>query len=135
MQVSATIQLKDDRHGLRELRLRSSSREGLHRKIDDCSAQMGSLEDNTSGGSYAYRASKAALNAGTRSSFALHAHFLCSPCFMLKPARCTPTSIGNPLMGASVRSCSDKVSFNGPGRRGDYSRPAAPRSDCSLLLS
>ena len=29
--------------------------------------QMGSMEDNTSGGSYAYRASKAALNAVTKS--------------------------------------------------------------------
>ena len=29
------------------------------------SLQMGSLADNTSGGTYAYRASKAALNAGT----------------------------------------------------------------------
>ena len=28
---------------------------------------MGSMEDNTSGGSYAYRASKAALNAVTKS--------------------------------------------------------------------
>lgn len=31
------------------------------------SLQMGSMEDNTSGGSYAYRASKAALNAVTKS--------------------------------------------------------------------
>ena len=29
--------------------------------------QMGSMEDNSSGGSYAYRASKAALNAVTKS--------------------------------------------------------------------
>ena len=29
--------------------------------------QMGSMKDNTSGGSYAYRASKAALNAVTKS--------------------------------------------------------------------
>lgn len=29
--------------------------------------QMGSMQDNTSGGSYAYRASKAALNAVTKS--------------------------------------------------------------------
>lgn len=32
-----------------------------------CAAQMGSLEDNGSGGSYAYRASKAAVNQVTKS--------------------------------------------------------------------
>ena len=35
--------------------------------ILNVSTQMGSIDDNTSGGSYAYRMSKAALNMGTRS--------------------------------------------------------------------
>src|SRR5690554_2471265 len=36
-------------------------------KIVNLSSKMGSIEENTSGGSYAYRASKAALNMVTRS--------------------------------------------------------------------
>lgn len=36
----------------------------LHSLFDCVHLQMGSMSDNTSGGTYAYRASKAALNAG-----------------------------------------------------------------------
>lgn len=42
-------------------------RAGGRRVIANISTQMGSIGDNTSGGSYAYRASKAALNMVTRS--------------------------------------------------------------------
>lgn len=40
---------------------------GNARKIMNVSSKMGSIEDNGSGGSYAYRMSKAALNMATRS--------------------------------------------------------------------
>jgi NAD(P)-dependent dehydrogenase (short-subunit alcohol dehydrogenase family) len=42
-------------------------REGSEAKIVNVSSQMGSIADNSSGGAYAYRASKAALNMLTRS--------------------------------------------------------------------
>jgi NAD(P)-dependent dehydrogenase (short-subunit alcohol dehydrogenase family) len=45
-----------------------SLRRASTRKVVNVSTQMGSIEDNTSGGSYAYRASKAALNMVTRSA-------------------------------------------------------------------
>lgn len=40
---------------------------GQRRVIANMSSKMGSIDDNTSGGSYAYRASKAALNIVTKS--------------------------------------------------------------------
>ncbi len=40
---------------------------GQRRVIANISSKMGSIDDNTSGGSYAYRASKAALNIVTKS--------------------------------------------------------------------
>ena len=42
-------------------------RAGERRLVANMTSRMGSIEDNTSGGSYAYRASKAALNIITRS--------------------------------------------------------------------
>lgn len=42
-------------------------REGDRRVIANITSRMGSIADNTSGGSYEYRASKAALNMATRS--------------------------------------------------------------------
>ena len=42
-------------------------RRGKAKKIVNISSKMGSIADNTGGGSYAYRMSKAALNMGTRS--------------------------------------------------------------------
>lgn len=42
-------------------------RQGKTRKIANITSQMGSIEDNTSGGSYAYRMSKAALNMANKS--------------------------------------------------------------------
>ncbi|KAI9721820.1 MAG: hypothetical protein M1812_002156 [Candelaria pacifica] len=39
----------------------------LHPRIGNMSSRVGSIEDNTSGGSYAYRASKAALNSVSKS--------------------------------------------------------------------
>ena len=42
-------------------------RAGARKCVVGMSSKMGSIEDNTSGGSYAYRASKAALNAITKS--------------------------------------------------------------------
>jgi NAD(P)-dependent dehydrogenase (short-subunit alcohol dehydrogenase family) len=44
-----------------------SLREGSEAKIVNVSSQMGSIADNSSGGAYAYRGSKAALNMLTRS--------------------------------------------------------------------
>lgn len=44
-----------------------SLRRGSDRLIVSLTSRMGSIRDNTSGGSYAYRASKAALNMVTRS--------------------------------------------------------------------
>ena len=44
-----------------------SLRQGSDRLIVSLTSRMGSIQDNTSGGSYAYRASKAALNMVTRS--------------------------------------------------------------------
>lgn len=41
-------------------------RRGSDRKIAHVTSLMGSIADNTSGGSYAYRMSKAALNQGTK---------------------------------------------------------------------
>jgi NAD(P)-dependent dehydrogenase (short-subunit alcohol dehydrogenase family) len=42
-------------------------RRGAARKVAHVSSRMGSLTDNTEGGAYAYRMSKAALNMGVRS--------------------------------------------------------------------
>lgn len=42
-------------------------RRGSAKKIANISSKMGSITDNTSGGSYAYRMSKAAVNMATRS--------------------------------------------------------------------
>lgn len=42
-------------------------RAGRAKKIVNVTSKMGSIADNTSGGSYSYRMSKAALNMGTRS--------------------------------------------------------------------
>jgi NAD(P)-dependent dehydrogenase (short-subunit alcohol dehydrogenase family) len=42
-------------------------RRGKVRKVVSLTSRMGSISDNTSGGAYAYRASKAALNMVTRS--------------------------------------------------------------------
>ncbi|QED26916.1 SDR family oxidoreductase [Microvenator marinus] len=42
-------------------------RRGNAKKIANISSKMGSITDNTSGGSYAYRMSKAAVNMATRS--------------------------------------------------------------------
>jgi NAD(P)-dependent dehydrogenase (short-subunit alcohol dehydrogenase family) len=42
-------------------------RRGAVRKVAHVSSRMGSLADNTEGGAYAYRMSKAALNMGVRS--------------------------------------------------------------------
>lgn len=44
-----------------------SLRKGEGKKIINISSKMGSIHDNTSGGSYAYRMSKAAVNMATRS--------------------------------------------------------------------
>jgi len=44
-----------------------SLRKGAGKKIINISSKMGSISDNTSGGSYAYRMSKAAVNMATRS--------------------------------------------------------------------
>lgn len=41
-------------------------RKGKHKRLVQVTSLMGSVEDNTSGGSYAYRMSKAALNMATR---------------------------------------------------------------------
>jgi len=40
---------------------------GSHKKIANITSKMGSIDDNTSGGRYAYRSSKAALNMVTKS--------------------------------------------------------------------
>ena len=40
---------------------------GSHKKIVNITSKMGSIDDNTSGGRYAYRSSKAALNMVTKS--------------------------------------------------------------------
>jgi NAD(P)-dependent dehydrogenase (short-subunit alcohol dehydrogenase family) len=45
-----------------------SLRRGATRRVVNISSQMGSITDNTSGGSYSYRAGKAALNMVTRSA-------------------------------------------------------------------
>jgi len=42
-------------------------RRGDNRTVVSLTSRVGSIQDNTSGGSYAYRASKAALNAITKS--------------------------------------------------------------------
>jgi len=42
-------------------------RRGEYRTVVSLTSRVGSIEDNTSGGSYAYRASKAALNSITKS--------------------------------------------------------------------
>lgn len=42
-------------------------RRGKNKKIVNISSKMGSISDNTSGGAYAYRMSKTALNMATRS--------------------------------------------------------------------
>ncbi len=42
-------------------------RQGTARKVAHVSSRMGSIASNTEGGAYAYRMSKAALNAGVRS--------------------------------------------------------------------
>lgn len=47
--------------------LKSRLDEGASRRIVNMTSRMGSIEDNSSGGSYAYRASKAALNIVNRS--------------------------------------------------------------------
>jgi NAD(P)-dependent dehydrogenase (short-subunit alcohol dehydrogenase family) len=44
-----------------------SLRAGATRKVINITSRMGSIEDNTSGGAYEYRASKAALNMATKS--------------------------------------------------------------------
>lgn len=42
-------------------------RQGQHKRVANLTSRMGSIADNTSGGSYAYRMSKAALNMATKS--------------------------------------------------------------------
>lgn len=55
---------------------------GVGRKIVHISSGMGSISDNTSGGAYAYRMSKAALNMASRSmSLDLKSHKLISVVF------------------------------------------------------
>jgi len=49
------------------LALRSKLREGRAKKVLHITSGMGSIEDNHSGGAYAYRMSKAALNMASRS--------------------------------------------------------------------
>jgi NAD(P)-dependent dehydrogenase (short-subunit alcohol dehydrogenase family) len=97
-------------------------RRGTGRKIAHITSLMGSMGDNTSGGSYAYRISKAALNMATRNL----AHELASDRFVvlaLHPGwvQTRMGGAGAPLQpDASVRGMIEVIDRAGPGDTGRF---------------
>ncbi|HZI11179.1 MAG TPA: SDR family oxidoreductase [Myxococcus sp.] len=106
-------------------------RQGTSRRVAHVSSRMGSIASNTEGGSYAYRMSKAALNAGVRSM----SHDLKAEGFvtvMLHPGW-VQTDMGGPEAplpaAASVRGMLRVIDGLGPehsGRFLDYQGQEVP---------
>jgi len=95
---------------------------GETKKIVNISTQMGSIADNSSGGAYAYRASKAALNMVSRSM----AHDLASDgitVFAIHPGW-VQTDMGGPsaklTVERSVSSMLEKIDASDHGMTGTF---------------